>query len=91
MVSAAAYVHTYKTPIFVATVLIGVAFIGIGAGIYAIPGRDLATAYCGANLPFYSQLCNMGQSMIINGVALALFGLIMLVFAGFWYARKKLP
>jgi hypothetical protein len=89
MVSAAAYVHTYKTPIFVTIVLIGVALIGIGAGIYAIPGRDLAAAYCGPNLPFYSQLCNEGQSMIVNGVALALFGLIMLVFAGFWYARKK--
>jgi hypothetical protein len=88
MVSAKAYVHAYKTPIFVAIVLIGVALIGIGAGIYSIPGRDLATAYCGPNLPFYSQLCNEGQAMIVDGVALALVGLIMLVFGSFWYARK---
>ncbi|MDA4127655.1 MAG: zinc-ribbon domain-containing protein [Thaumarchaeota archaeon] len=91
MVSSAAYVRAYKTPIFVAVVLIGVALIGIGAGIYAIPGRDLAAAYCGPNLPFYSQLCNQGQSMIINGVALALVGVIMLIFASFWYARKTTP
>lgn len=65
--------------------------MGIGAGIYAIPGRDLAAAYCGPNLPFYSQLCNQAQSMIVNGVTLALIGLIMIVFAGFWYARRTLP
>ena len=91
MVSTAAYVHAYKTPIFVAVVLIGVALIGVAVGIYAIPGRDLAAAYCGPNLPFYSQICNQGQSMIVNGVALALVGLIMLIFASFWYARKEVP
>ncbi|HEV2139000.1 MAG TPA: zinc-ribbon domain-containing protein [Nitrososphaerales archaeon] len=90
-VNTAAYVHAYKTPIFVAVVLMGVALMGIGAGIYAIPGRDLAAAYCGPNLPFYSQLCNQAQSMIVNGVTLALIGLIMIVFAGFWYARRTLP
>jgi hypothetical protein len=90
-VNTAAYVHAYKTPIFVAVVLVGVALIGIGAGIYAIPGHDLTNAYCAPNLPFYSQLCNQGQSMIVNGVTLALVGLIMLVFAGFWYARRRLP
>jgi type II secretory pathway component PulF len=91
MASAATYVHAYKTPIFVAVVLIGVALIGIGVGIYAVPGRDLTAAYCGPNLPFYSQICNQGQSMIVNGVTLALVGLIMLVFAGFWYARRTRP
>jgi hypothetical protein len=91
MASATAYVHAYKTPIFVAIVLIGVVLIGIGAWVYAIPGRDLANAYCGPNLPFYSQLCNEGRSQIVDGVALALVAVIMLVFAGFWYARRTLP
>ena len=88
MASASPYVHAYKTPIFVAIALIGAALIGIGAGIYAIPGHDLTNTYCGPNLPFYTQICNQGQSMIINGVALALVGLIMFLFASFWYARR---
>jgi len=91
MVSTAAYVKAYKTPIFVAAVLISIVFIGIGVGVYAIPGRDQANVYCGSTFGIYAQLCDQGRSLIVDGVALALVGLIILVFAGFWYARKTPP
>ncbi len=91
MVSTAAYVSAYKTPILVASVLIAIVLIAIGAGVYAIPGRDQANTYCGSTFGIYSQLCDQGRSLIVDGVALALLGSIVLVFASFWYARRTPP
>ncbi|MDG6952578.1 MAG: zinc-ribbon domain-containing protein [Nitrososphaerota archaeon] len=90
-VSAMPPIHLYKAPIVVATILIGLVLMGIGAGVYAIPGYNQAYTYCAYGYGPLGQLCNQGRSMIVGGVVLALVGLIVLIFAGFWYARKSSP
>lgn len=77
----------FLVPTLISLVLISLVLIGIGAGLYAIPGYDQASTYCGSI--YAHTLCDDGRAMIANGVILALVGLIIIIFAGYWFRHSK--
>ncbi len=79
------FVREFRIPIALALLLIGVTIIGVGAGIYAIPGYNQAGNYCAVP----NRICDEGRSMIVDGVVLGVVGLIVLVFSGYWLTRHR--